>query len=328
MRTMRRRDFLLLFGALTFTGTVAARAQQPRVPVVGFLGVGTTETVTAYLAAWRKSLREAGFIEGKNLSVEYRWAQNDDQLPALAAELVHRRADVIQTVGGAAARVVKTATATIPIVFWGANDPVAQGLVKSIQLPGGNVTGAAGAFDAFDGKRLQLLREVVPAATRIGYLVNPENKNAVLHKQQGEAAAQALGINTIVLTASREEELELAIAAGVNAGITGLLLADEVFFYKFRRQLAELATRYAVPTVCPSRDFVEDGGLMSYGRSIEEFAYQAGAYVGRILKGEKPADLPIIQPTKFELVINLKTAKVLGLSMPPTLLARADEVIE
>jgi putative ABC transport system substrate-binding protein len=261
--------------------------------------------------------------------VEYRWAGGSiDRLPTLSAELVARPIDVIQATSGFAARAAKAATSTIPIVFSGVVDPVGQGLAKNVRQPGGNLTGIAGSFDALVEKRLQLLHEVAPAVARIGYLVNPENPNPGLRKEQVAAAGQALGVEVIMMAAGRPEELDSSLAAGAKAGIGAWLIADDAFFRTQWRQILGLAAGHAVPTIYPSGYFAINGGLISYSADFEDLAYQAGTYVGRILKGEKPAELPIMQPTKFELVINLKTAKALGLTVPPALLARADEVIE
>ena len=282
------------------------------------------------LAAWRKGLAEAGFIEGRNLTVEYRWAgASSDQLPALAAELVRLPVDVIYASGGFAARAAKSATSTIPIVFSGAVDPVAQGLAQNLKRPGGNLTGIAGAFDdALVEKRLQLLHELVPAADRVGYLVNPGNPNPGLRKEQVTAAGQNVGVEVIVATAGKPEELELTFSAGARGGIGAWLVANDALFITQQRQLLELAARYASPAMYPLGGFSVNGGLVSYGVDVVELASLAGGYVARILKGAKPADLPIMQPTKFELVINLNTAKALGLTVPPSILSRADEVIE
>jgi len=326
---MRRRDLLPLLGAALAARPFAAGAQQSAPPVIGFLSTGTPEGTVAVLAALRKGLGEAGFVEDRDLAVEYRWAgASTAQLPALAAELVGLRVDVIVATSGVAAHAAKAATATIPIVFTGAVDPVGLGLAESIQRPGGNVTGIATSFDALEDKRLQILHELAPGAARVGYLINPINPNPALRQERLAAARQTLGVEIIVLTASRPEELEAAFTSGAQAGIGALLVPDDPLFYASAAPLIELMARYSVPAMYPAHFFVTNGGLIGYGAPIEDRAYQAGIYVARILKGAKPADLPIAQPTKFELVINLKTAGALGLTVPPALLARADEVIE
>ncbi len=297
-------------------------------PVVGFLSTGAPGIAGRYLTAWRKGLAEAGFVEGRNLMVEYRWAEGRyDRAPALAADLVGRKADVINTTSAAAALAAKAATSTIPIIFSGLADPLALGLVQSLSRPGGNLTGIALSFESLAEKRLQLLHELVPAA-RIGFLINPEGRNAAQLGERIRAAALALGVDVTTLTASRPDEFEPAFATGRQRGVSAILIGDDAFFNVERQRLLDLAVRYAVPAMYFQRYFAVEGGLISYSTSFDDMAYQAGSYIGRILKGAKPADLPVMQPTKFELVINLKTATALGLTVPPALLARADEVIE
>lgn len=329
---MRRRDLIPLLGAALAARPLALRAQQPKMPVVGFLSSSDPERDEPYLAAWRKSLAEAGFVEGRTLAVEYRMVQSDPgRFPALAADLVARRVDVIMTTSNPAAAAAKAATTTIPIVFGGVVDPVGRGLVKSLNRPGGNVTGIAGSFEGLVEKRLQLLHELVPAAARIAYLTEVEPKNMTTAARSAleaiVAAGKTLGVEVVVLTAVSIEEIEPAFAAAKRAGVGAVVVAPGPFFYAQQKRLVELLVRYGLPGA-RHYDFAAHGGLLSYGPDLADIGYQGGIYVGRILKGAKPADLPVMQPTKFTLVINLKTAQALGLSVPPALLARADEVIE
>jgi ABC-type uncharacterized transport system substrate-binding protein len=298
------------------------------IPVIGFLSTGAPEPTAGVLTAWRKALGEAGFVEGRNLRVEYRWVERIDEMPAFATELAGLRVDVIFVTSGFAAFTARAATTTIPIVFGAAVDPIGLGLADSIQRPGGNVTGVASSFDALENKRLQTIHELVPAATRIGYLLNPKNPNPALRQERLTAAGQTLNLKLSTLTASRPEELEAAFTAGAQAGIGALLVSDDPLFHAQAPQLIDLAARHSVPAIYPAAFFAAIGGLVGFGTLAKDRFYQAGTYVARILKGEKPAELPIVQPTKFELAINLKTAKALGLTVPQSLLARADEVIE
>jgi putative ABC transport system substrate-binding protein len=328
---VNRRDLLVFLGCTAAAWPLAARAQQKAMPVIGFLGLGdpgNLGNLYRVLAPWRTALSEAGFVEGRNLLVEYRLAASVDGFPALAAELVNHRVDVIMTTSGVAARAAKAATDTIPIVFASAVDPVGFGLANSLQRPGGNVTGVASTFDAMETKRLQMLHELAPAATRVGYLVNPQNPNPALQQERLIAASQELGVEVITLTSGRFEDLGAALATGTRSGIGALLVSDDPAFGPQARQLVDLVAPLSLPAMYVGRGFVTAGGLASYSAPFEDRVYQAGVYVGRILKGEKPANIPITQPTKFELVINLKTAKTLGLTVPQSLLARADEVIE
>jgi ABC-type uncharacterized transport system substrate-binding protein len=323
-----RREFITLLGGAAVAWPVAARAQQTAMPVVGILAV-PAPPYTENVSAIRRGLSEAGFVEGQNLAIEFRWAEGQpDRLPALAEDLVKRQVAVIISVGGTAPlAAAKSATSTIPIVFHMGADPVRLGFVRSFNRPGGNVTGISLLQVAMAEKRLEVLRELVPAAKIIGLLANPANPNAGdrwgLHD-----AAGALGLHLVARYGSSPSDVDLAFESFVRDRIQALLVDSDAVFLSRRQQITALAARHSVPTIYVSRLYVEGGGLMSYGASIPDAYRETGVYAGRILKGAKPGDLPVLQPTKFELVINLKTAKALGLEVPPTLLARADEVIE
>jgi ABC-type uncharacterized transport system substrate-binding protein len=324
---MNRREFMLILGGAMTAGRPLP-AQQKAMPVIGFLGIGSPGPVRApYLAAFRQGLSETGYIEGQNLSIEFRWAEgSSDRLPALAADLVGHKVDVIVTQGGILpALAAKGATSTIPIVFTG-GAPVEQGLVASLARPGGNLTGFTFFLIELVPKRLELLSELVPEARVIALLVNPSPPNSWLGELQ--QAARTKGVQLLILKAATESEIDAAFASLVELRAGALLVGPDPFFNDRREQLVALAARYALPTSYEWRESVAAGGLISYGPSLTAAYRQVGIYAGRILKGEKPADLPVQQPTRFELVVNLQTAKALGLTVPPSILARADEVIE
>jgi len=327
---MRRREFITLVGGAAAAWPLAARAQQPALPVIGYLGLGSAVTGTQMLLALRQGLSEAGYIEGRNIVIDPRWAEGRyDRLPALATDFVRRKVAVIIATGGTApALAVKGATTTIPLVFSVTDDPVALGLVASLARPGGNATGVSFLLAELGAKQLGLLRELVPTATRIGLLVNPNNTTSNAQTSNVVTAASALGVKIDVVSAADSREIETAFATLVRNRADALLIGTDPFLYSRRVQLATLASRHAIPTIYPVRENVEIGGLMSYGTSLTEVYHQVAAYTVRILKGAKPADLPVVQSTKFELVINVPTARALGLEIPPMLLARADEVIE
>ena len=328
---MRRRDFVALLGGAAVAWPLATRAQQVSVPVVGFVRSTSAADSTHLVTAFRQGLKEAGFVEGQNVAVEYRWADNQfDRLPALAAELVRRQVAVIATAGGIAlALAAKAATTTIPIVFAVNVDPVRVGLVASLARPGGNLTGINFLTTELVAKRLELLRELVPATARVAVLVNPANAaSAETNLRDMEAAARAVGLQIHVLNASTSGEIDVAFASLVRERVDALFVGTDGFFNSRRVQLATLATRHVVPMTAGNREIAEAGGLMSYGSNIAEAWRQVGVYTGRILKGATPADLPVVQASKFELVINHQTARMLGLTVPPMLLAVADEVIE
>jgi putative ABC transport system substrate-binding protein len=325
---MRRRDLLLLLGG-ALTATPALHAQQKAMPVIGYLSGFSPGPSASYVAAFRQGLRERGYVEGQNVAIEYRWAEgHNDRLPALAADLIARKVDVIATAGGfRPARAAKEATTTIPIVF-SCGMPVELGLVASLARPGGNLTGISNFTGELMPKRFELLSELVPQARVIAWLANP-NASTYEHKiKEMQDAARAKGVELSVRKASNESEIDDAFASLVQQQAGALLIDADPYFNSRREQLVALAARYAVPTMHEWRESVVAGGLISYGTSIPGVHRQLGVYAGRILKGEKPADLPVQQPTKFELVLNLKTAKALGLTIPPLLLAQADEIIE
>jgi putative tryptophan/tyrosine transport system substrate-binding protein len=327
---MRRREFLVLLGAAA-SRPLAARAQQPAMPVIGFLSGRSPYESSGAVAAFRQGLDETGYFESKNVVIEYRWAEGRyDRLPALAAELVSRQVTVIAAVGGPSSGLAaKGATATIPIVFISGADPVQEGLVASLNKPGGNATGVAPLLPAMEGKRFGLLHEVVPNAALIGVLLNPAAASYLDRETSDvQEAARVVGQQLLILRASTEEAIEAAFAIAVEQRAGGLLVAADPFFVSRREQIVALAARYAIPAIYEVREYAAAGGLMTYGINIGDAYHQVGSYVGRILKGEKPANLPVLQPTKFEFVINLTTAKALGVAIPPGLLSIADEVIE
>jgi putative tryptophan/tyrosine transport system substrate-binding protein len=326
---LKRREFITLFGGAAAAWPLAARAQQPTMPVIGYLGAGFPAPGASAVAILRQGLTEAGYVEGRNVAIEYRFAEGKyDRLPSMAAELVRRQVAVIVAVPNPAALAAKAATTTIPIVFLTADDPVKLDLVANLARPGGNVTGASILFAELGPKQLGLLRELVPTAVRIGLLINPSNVNAADITKDLMAAGAAMGVQIEVVQASNILEIDAAFTSLVRKRAEALVVGTDSFFFNRRLQLATLATRHAIPAVYNAREYAEAGGLMSYGTSLMEAFRQVGIYTGRILQGAKPADLPVVQSSKFEFVINLSTARALGLEIPPTLLARADEVIE
>jgi len=325
---LRRRDFITLLGGSVAAFPLAARAQQPAIPVIGFLHQGPPEPF-ALTNAFRQGLSEIGIIEGRSATIENRWAEGQyDRLPALAVDLADHRVAVIAAAFLPAALAAKAATQTIPIVFLSGSDPIGAGLVSSINRPTGNITGIAPMFTLLGTKNLEWLRELVPKATVIGALANPSNPNAESQLRDLQAAARTLGQEVVVFGASNEREIDSSFAMLAQSQIGALVVTADGFLIGRQDQIIALASRYAVPTIYPLSQYVAAGGLMSYGANLPDAYRQTGIYVGRILKGAKPADLPVLQPTKLELVINLKTAKALSLEIPPKLLALADEVIE
>jgi len=325
---VRRREFIILIGGAAVAWPLAARAQQKAMPVIGFLSSRLPAESASLVAAFRQGLSQSGFVEGQNVAIEYRWAEgNYDRLPALAAALVDRKPDLIATTGGAvSARAAKNATATIPIVFVTGDDPVASGLVASLARPGGNLTGVSILIVELNAKRLELISELVPQAKAIAVLANPANAERISREVQDAARAKA--VELVMLQASTESEIAGVFATLAPRQVGALVVGNDPFFNSRREQLVGLAARHAMPAIYFDREFAAAGGLISYGASVAAAYRQIGIYAGKILKGEKPADLPVQQPDKFELVINLNTAKALGLTVPQSILARADEVIE
>jgi putative tryptophan/tyrosine transport system substrate-binding protein len=328
---MRRREFIMLLGGAAAAWPLVARAQQKPMPIIGFLSGTSSESFAARLRAFRQGLKDRGYVEGENATIEYRWAENQiGRLSELAGELVQRKADVIIATGGSASAIAAKATTTsIPIVFGVGEDPVKLGLVTSLARPGGNLTGINFFSTELAAKRLELLRELVPGAARVAVLVNPAN---VLNTQTTltdvRTAARAIGLEIQVLHASTSREIDAAFATFQHNRLDALFIGQDVFFVDRRVQLANMAARHAVPMTAGSRDIPEVGGLMSYGTNIADAHRLIGDYAGRVLNGAKPADLPVVQSTKFELVINAQTARMLGLPLPDKLLVVADEVIE
>ena len=334
MSDMKRRAFIALLGGAaampSLVWPLVARAQQPAMPVIGFLHSASPDGYAPMVAAFREGLKETGYIEGQSVTIEFRWANSKyDQLPALAINLVDRKVTVIVVGSTPAALAAKAATTTIPIVFSTASDAVDVGLVASLNRPGGNLTGVSNLNVELGSKQLELLHELVPTATIVALLVNPTNRKLTeTTTSDAQAAARTLGLQLHVVTASSPSEIDTAFATLVQQGAGALVVSADALFASQREQIVAAAARHAVPTMYSIREAAAAGGLVNYATSITDGYRQVGVYTGRILKGEKPADLPVLQPTKVELVINLKTARALGLDVPPTLLARADEVIE
>jgi putative ABC transport system substrate-binding protein len=327
---LKRREFITLLGSGAVAWPLAAHAQQPALPVIGFLSYQSPDTIGDLLRAFRQGLKDTGYVEGENVAIVYRWAENQiDRLPALAADLVRRQVAVIATAGGpASALAAKAATTTIPIVFAVNEDSVKLGLVASLARPGGNLTGINFFNAELVGKRLELLRETVPGAARVAVLVNPANETTAASLRDVEVAARTIGLQLKILNASTSSEINAAFATLARERADALFVGGDAFFFIRRVQLVNLASRHRVPAAYAERSFAEVGGLMSYGTSVADAYRQVGVYAGRILKGAKPLELPVVQSSKFELVINAETARMLDLTVPPTLFARADEVIE
>ena len=325
---MRRRDFISLIGGAAAAWPMAPLAQQPPTPSIGFLNTGSSQSLTHLAAAFRQGLSEVGYVEGRNVGIEYRWAEGHyDRLPAMASDLVRRQVAVI-TANSPGAVAAKALTKTIPIVFSTGTDPVALGFVNSLNRPGGNLTGVYFFSADMETKRMGLLHELVPSAMTVAVLLNPTYPNFDNQTKEVQEAGRILGQQIEILRASTDQEIEAAFASLVQLRARALLVGADAFFNNQHVQIVALAARYTVPAIYEQREFAEAGGLASYGTSLTNAYRQVGIYAGRILKGEKPADLPVVQSTKFEFVINLKTARALGLEVPPGLSARADEVIE
>jgi putative tryptophan/tyrosine transport system substrate-binding protein len=325
---MNRRELILLLG-VAMTAPWTLRAQHKAMPVIGFLGAGSPGPLATVVPALLQGLSESGYVDGQNVTIEYRWAEGHyDRLPALAADLVGRKVDVIATFAPSSALAAKGATSTIPIVFEVGIDPVATGLVASLARPGGNLTGVSIMVLKLTPKRLELLSELVPGTEVIALLVNPNSSEAEPTIRDAREAARAKGMRLEVLMASADSEIDTAFASLPQLQVGALVVGADPFFSSRREQLVALAARHAVPAIYALRDFAAVGGLISYGPSLTVIYHQVGIYIGKILRGAKPSDLPVEQPTRFELVVNLKTATALGLTVPPSILARADEVIE
>jgi putative ABC transport system substrate-binding protein len=328
---IRRREFITLIGGAAVAWPLAARAQQPAMPVIGFLGAVSPEGFADRLRGFRQGLKDAGYVEGENVAIEYRWAENQlDRLPGLAADLVRKQVTVLVAHGGTAPAIAaKAATITIPIVFTVPEDPVRLGLVASLSRPGGNLTGVNLVIGELVSKGLELLSELVPGMSRVAAFVNPANPaRAESHGKEAESAGRAMGLQVQIFNVGTSREINAAFTTLARERPDALLIGPDPFFTTRRVQLATLAARHAIPSSFSVRDYPEAGGLMSYGTNVLDAYRQSGVYAGRVLKGAKPADLPVVQSSKFELVINAQTALMLGLTVPPTLLTRADEVIE
>jgi putative tryptophan/tyrosine transport system substrate-binding protein len=324
---LRRREFVSAIGGAA-AWPLRVRAQQPAIPVIGFLRPGTAAVAEHVLAALRRGLNEFGYIEGHNVAVEYRWAESHERLPALAADLVRRQVAVIVAGGSAAAIAAKDATSAIPIVFVMAADPVEANLVASLNRPGGNLTGAIYLSSALAAKRVELMHELVPAAKSVAALVNPDNGSTEPFIRDLRAGAGGLGLQVVIANLKAERDLDAAFATLVQQQPAALIVGEDPLLFSLAPQIVALAARHGLPAIYTTREFAEAGGLMSWGTKLTELYRLGGTYVGRILKGAKPADLPVVQPTQYELVLNLKIAKALGLTVPDKLLALADEVIE
>jgi putative tryptophan/tyrosine transport system substrate-binding protein len=326
---MKRREFITLLGVAVAAWPLAASAQQTAMPVLGFLSSLSLAATERWVAAFRQTLKDIGYVEGQSLAIEYHWAEGRyDRLPALAADLVRRQVTVIAAFGPLAALAAKEATSNIPVVFLTGFDPVKIGLVASFNRPGGNLTGVILYTGALAAKRIELLREFVPGATVLGMLVNPDGPDTDVQVRDAQEAARISRIEHHIVNVRTEKDFETAFAALMEARVAALIVSSDPVFANRREQVVALAARHAVPAMYEAREFTASGGLMNYGTNVADAYRQAAVYAGHILKGTKPADLPIVQPTKFELLINLKTAKALGLTVPPLLFALADEVIE
>jgi putative tryptophan/tyrosine transport system substrate-binding protein len=330
MAHLRRREFITLLGGAAAAWPVAASTQQLAMPVIGVISSGSRDTYSELLAAFRQGLNEAGYVEGQTVAIDSQWADGQfDRLPRLADALVQRRVAVIVATGGSSSRAAKAASRTIPIVFLSQGDPIDAGLVASFNRPGGNATGMALLTGPLVAKRLEIVLQLAPAGAPVGYLTNPGALGIVAEiSREVQAAAQGIGQRLIIVNASTQHDMAAAFDALVEQRAGALIVATDPYLFGRRDQIIALAARHSLPTIYDRREFAAAGGLITYGTHLADAYRQIGIYAGRILKGEKPADLPVIQPTKFELVINLKTAKALGLGLPPTLLALADEVIE